>query len=186
MPSNLFKVTVTQHWLHDCWIGPDGDPCGEGAPGARFVKARKVPKGTAGAKRKRVKSRKWYGRVPGSPKRIPLSANKVAAQQMLAELVRKAELRKANIFDPFEAHRTRPLLEHVADFEAYLKAKGNGKHARDAAARVRRVVNGCGFAFIGDLALSRVQQLLAALPGDRRAVLPLDPAKEWYTRTELA
>jgi hypothetical protein len=52
--------------------------------------------------------------VPGSPKPEPLATNKVAAQQLLAQKVRKAELRKANIFDPFEAHRNRPLVEHLA------------------------------------------------------------------------
>ena len=41
--SSVFKVTVIQYWLHDCWIGPDGRLCNKGAPGARFVKARKVP-----------------------------------------------------------------------------------------------------------------------------------------------
>ena len=24
--SNLFKITVVQHWLRNCWVGPDGRP----------------------------------------------------------------------------------------------------------------------------------------------------------------
>ncbi|HEY1378024.1 MAG TPA: hypothetical protein VGF55_14585 [Gemmataceae bacterium] len=48
---------------------------------------------------------------------MPLSANKAAAQQLLAELARKAELKRANIHDPFEGHRTRPLTGHLADWE---------------------------------------------------------------------
>ena len=41
MASNLFKITVVQHWLYDCWIDRKGWPCAKDTPGARFVKARK-------------------------------------------------------------------------------------------------------------------------------------------------
>jgi hypothetical protein len=44
---------------------------------------------------------------------VPLSANKVAAGQMYAELVKRAELRKFEIGDPFEEHRKRPLADHL-------------------------------------------------------------------------
>src|SRR5262249_13395431 len=140
MASSLFKVTVVQYWLRDCWVGPDGRPCDKGAPGARFVRACKVPKGTPGAKKVKKKSAKWYGRVPGSPRAVPLSANKVAAQQLLAEMVKKAELGRAGLGDPFEAHRKKPLAEHLADFQADLRAKGNGpKQVRLKTGRIRRL-----------------------------------------------
>src|SRR4051794_26490132 len=119
--SSVFKVTVIQYWLHDCWIGPDGRPCDKGAPSARFVKARKVPKGTPGAKKVKKKSGKWYGRPPGSSKAVPLSTNKVAAQQLLADLVKKAEFGRAGISDPFEEHRRRPLAEHLTDYRCELE-----------------------------------------------------------------
>src|SRR5947208_1744754 len=99
--ASVFKVTVIQYWLRDCWVGLDGKPCAEGTPGARFVKSRKVPKGTPDARKVKKKSGKWYGRAPGNAKPTPLSTNKVAAQQLLAEMVRKAELKRANVFDPF-------------------------------------------------------------------------------------
>src|SRR5262245_16505134 len=124
MASSLFKVTVIQYWLHDDWVGLDGLPCATAAPSARFVKALKVAKGTPGARKIKKKSTKWYGRVPGSSKLEPLSANKVAAQQILAELVRKAELGRVGILDPFEDHRRRPLREHLDDYYRYLLAKG--------------------------------------------------------------
>src|SRR5262245_33178754 len=125
MASSLFKVTVVQHWLHDCWIDTDGRPCDKGTPGARFVKSRKVPAGTPGARKVKKKSGKWYGRLPGSTRPVPLSANKVAAQQLLAEMVKKAELGRAGLGDPFEDHRKRPLAEHLADFKGALVARGN-------------------------------------------------------------
>src|SRR5262249_38991453 len=124
MASKLFKVTVTQYWLRNCWIAPDGQPCQANEPGARFVKTKRVHKDAAGAVKIRRKSSKWYGRVPGAVRPVPLSSNAVAAQQMLAALIRKAELGKVGIGDPFEAHRKRPLLEHIEEFESDLRAKG--------------------------------------------------------------
>ena len=90
MASSLFKVTVVQHWLYDCWIDPQGRPCAEDAPGARFVRSRKVRAGTPGAVKVTKKSKKWYGRVQGSREPVPLSPNKVAAQQILAERLERA------------------------------------------------------------------------------------------------
>src|SRR5947208_16588082 len=86
---------------------------------------RQVPKGTPGARKVREKSAKWYGRAPGAARPVPLCENKAAAQMMLNELVRKAGLATVGISDPFEAHRKRPLLEHLADFESALLAKGD-------------------------------------------------------------
>src|SRR5262245_6349902 len=152
MSSNLFKITVVQHWLHDCWIDREGVPCAEDEPGARFVKSRKVPAGTPGAKKVKKKSSKWYGRVPGSAKPTPLSTNKVAAQQLLAELVRKAELGRAGIGDPFEEHRKRPLSEHLADFRRELASRDNApRYVQVVFSRLESLFQGCAFVLLGDL-----------------------------------
>ena len=135
----------------------------------------------------RLQSRKWYGQLPGSTKRVPLSQNKTVAQQMLAELVKKADLAKVGIVDPFEQHRGRPLAEHLADFEASLRAKGStAKQVRQKIGRVRRVLNGCGFVLMADLSASRVQQYLAGLKDNGRPLPPLEPGKDSFTRNELA
>lgn len=58
------------------------------------------------------KSRKWWGRYRDAldrDRRVPLAADKTAAQAMLNELVRKVEREKAGLVDPFEEHRNRPL-----------------------------------------------------------------------------
>ena len=65
---------------------------------------------------------------------------------MLADLIRKAELKKSGITDPFEQHRHRPLNEHLADWESALLAGGaTTKHVRQTVAGVRRIVDECGF-----------------------------------------
>jgi hypothetical protein len=58
MANSLFKVTIVQYWLYDCWVGPGGKVCAKDTPGARFVRSRKVPKGTPGAKKVKKKSSK--------------------------------------------------------------------------------------------------------------------------------
>ena len=148
---------------------------------------RQVTKDTPNARRVCEKSAKWYGRVPGSPKPIALCKNKTAAEQLLNELSRKAELAKAGIVDPFERHHKRPLLQHLGDFEAALLAKGDTpKQARQVASRARRVLTDCKMVFMGDLSASRVMEYLTGLRETRRALPQLDLGKEAYTKAELA
>src|SRR3954452_238531 len=84
-----------------------------------------VRKGTPGAKAVREESTKYYGRVPDNPKLVPLSTNKLAAEQMLRSLLVQADLEKAGIVDPFGPHRKRPLAEHLADYRRELQARDN-------------------------------------------------------------
>src|SRR5262249_5171725 len=128
---------------------------------------RQVPKGTPGARRVKEKSAKWYGRVPGNTKPVPLSPNKVVAQQMLAALVNKDSLEKVHGPDPFAPHRARPLSEHVEDYERVMLAKGDcAEHADKTIARVRAILSGCRFAFIPDLSASAVAEFLHGLRRD--------------------
>src|SRR5712692_6829895 len=75
----------------------------------------------------KAKSKKWWGRYReenGVERRVPLAADKTAAQAMLNELVKKVERRAAGIVDRFDEHRKRPIGDHLADFELHLKTKG--------------------------------------------------------------
>src|SRR5260370_28109192 len=86
------------------------------------------------------RSRKWWGRYRdenGTERRVPLAADKAAAQAMLNELVRQLELRIAGLESPFDKHLKRPLAQHLADFRAILEGTGNtAKHARQTCNRV--------------------------------------------------
>src|SRR5690242_17752271 len=102
---------------------------------------KQVPKGTPGAHKHKEKSTKWYGRVPGAPRPVPLSANKKVAGMMLNDLIKKAENAKLGIGDPFEKHHRRPLVEHLDDYRGVLKATGCGaRYIRDTLAAVERIV----------------------------------------------
>ncbi|HKI33592.1 MAG TPA: tyrosine-type recombinase/integrase [Gemmataceae bacterium] len=151
------------------------------------AEGRQVPKGTPGARKVREKSAKWYGRPPGAARPVPLCENKTAAQIMLNELVRKAGLATVGISDPYEEHRKRPLLEHLADFESALLAQGvTAKQAGQVTTRVRRVLAGCGFVFMADLSASRAMEYLATLRDGGRILPPLESGKGEFTLGELA
>ena len=63
-----------------------------------------------------MKSKKWWGRYRasnGKERRVPLAADKSAAQAMLNDLVRKAEREAAGLIDPTDDHAKRPLKQHI-------------------------------------------------------------------------
>ncbi len=133
----------------------------------RYVDAdgKRVRKGDAGAQAVRERSRKWYGDYKdskGITRRAPLSADKMAAQAMLNELIRKAERRAAGLFDPFEEQGKRSLTAHLADYETFCRAKGNSEeHVRITLGRIRRLVAGCEFTFLADIEATKVAAWLA-------------------------
>ena len=60
----------------------------------------------------KTRSKKYWGRfrdATGQDKRVPLAADRTAAQAMLNEWVRRAEREKAGLIDPTDEHRKRPL-----------------------------------------------------------------------------
>jgi integrase len=122
----------------------------------------------------KTKSKKWWGRFRdeyGNEKRVPLATDRAAAQTLLAEHVKKVERKLAGLEDPFDKHHKRPLSEHAADFEKYLKNKGTtAMHVQKTAQRVHAVIDACKFKTILQISPSRVQQYLADLRADGRSI----------------
>jgi integrase len=160
----LFRQTYTKP------IPPGAQPCTlKGKPAVRFTGDDGKPVTallSARGDRVRLKSAKWYGEytdAEGITRRVPLSADKTAAGQMLAALVRRAELGRAGLADPFEEHRKRPLTAHLEDYRRFLEAKGNtAKHARQTCRRAAALLTGCKAVFQADLSPSAVLDWLAA------------------------
>ena len=113
------------------------------------------------------KAKKWYGQFKdqeGTLRRVPLSANKSAAQTMLAELVKQAEMGKAGIRDPFAPHRKTLMTRHRDDWLAVLTARGRDKAYTDLKkARVSAILAGCGFVYPADLSPEKLERFLEAL-----------------------
>jgi integrase/recombinase XerD len=100
----------------------------------------------------------------GIERRVPLAADKAAAQAMLTELVRKAELRASGVVDRYDEHRKRPITGHLDDFVKYLNGKGvTSEQVKLVEFRARRIVDRCKIVFISDVSASRVNAFLADL-----------------------
>jgi len=85
--------------------------------------------------------------------RIP---DKDAAQQLANQRETEARRRREGLIDPtlerFAQEARRPLTEHVADFEKYLRNKQNTpKHVRTTAHHVRWLLEHCGARTVADL-----------------------------------
>src|SRR5262249_19883247 len=108
-------------------------------------KGRQVHKGTPGARKKKVRTTKWYGQfvdADGKRQRVPLSTDKVSALQMLADLERIEERKKVGVIDRYAEHRSAPIETHLADYETHLRNKGvSRKHLSETMRRLRAVVD---------------------------------------------
>jgi len=164
----------------------------KGVPSARFRdKSGKIVTAPLAEDGQRIRrsSRKWYAfftEAEGGGPPIPLYTDKEASKQRLAELVRKREHGKAGLVDPFELHRARTLADHLDDYRRYLGAEGNcTEHVAKTSARIKAIIDGCGFQRIADLASEKVAEFMHGLRRDPpRPVLAV--GQETFTPAELA
>src|SRR5262249_31841075 len=135
----------------------------------RYVdgQGRQVPKGTPGARKKKVRASKWYGQfvdADGKRQRVPLCSDRVAALQMLAELERTAERQKVGVVDRFAAHPPAPMEKHLAASEPHLQNKGaSDKHLSETLPRLRAVLSHGAVRHLSDLRPETVEPFLARL-----------------------
>jgi integrase/recombinase XerD len=114
-----------------------------------------------------AKSKKWWGRyrdATGCEKRVPLAADKVAAQAMLNELVRKIEREKAGLTEPCDEQRKRPLADHLREFKAYLENKGvTAKQVKESTTRLKKLFDDRKWKLIAEIAASGALEFLGEL-----------------------
>lgn len=101
--------------------------------------------------------------------------DKSVAEQIARELESKVALRKAGVVDErterWAENERAPLAEHVDDFAAALRARGNTeKHCHTTEAHCRRIVKLAKAGKLSDLIPSRVQRALAALRQEGRSL----------------
>jgi integrase len=168
--ASLFRPKIVTYTLGGSHRTPDG---------------KRVTKDTPGAVRSESRSKKWYGRIPGQARPVPLSESKETARRMLNKLRGDAELGAVGLTDPYADHRDRPLKEHLEDFRRYLAAKGNvAEHVNKTVAQCHAVIEGCRFKRMADVQPSAVVEFLAGLR--RTQNIDLDTRKDWWTVDELA
>lgn len=113
------------------------------------------------------RSRKWWGRYRdafGRDRRVPLAADKMAAQSMLNQLVQKVEREKAGLVDATDEQRKRPLKDHLGEFEAYLRNKGvTQKQVKTAVNQIRKMMSAGNWTMISDISASGALEFLGSL-----------------------
>ncbi len=118
-------------------------------------------------KKTTAKSKKWWGQYRDANRRLrrhPLSADKTAAQAMLAEIVRRVEREKAGLADPSDLQRRRPLKEHRAEFIAYLTNKGvTPKQISEATRQIEKMIAACRWKLIADITATSALEFLGDL-----------------------
>jgi integrase len=98
------------------------------------LNGKRVPKETAGAEKKQVESRKWYGVVTVNGKKVakPLSRDKRKSEQLLNAWETDLLRGRLGLKDPFEEHKLRAISDHVGDYLRDLVETGSGrKHQKD-------------------------------------------------------
>jgi cyclopropane fatty-acyl-phospholipid synthase-like methyltransferase len=90
---------------------------------------KRVGKGTKGAERKVEQSRKFYAcfRRNGRRLKVPLSSNRKQAHRMMRELEQNLWRLNLGLTDAFAEHRQTPVAQHVADYLADGKNRGEAQ-----------------------------------------------------------
>ncbi len=109
-----------------------------------------------------------YRDANGILRRVKGFTDRAATEQRASELERLAARTETGLVDPYAEHKKTPLREHVAAFREYLartKSPRTGRHrttihVSKTISRVLRVLEGCQFAFWGDIEQDRVEIFL--------------------------
>ena len=137
---------------------------------AHLYKKPVITADSATGRKIKTKSKKWWGKyrdASGIIRRVPLAADKTAAQTMLNELVRKIEREKAGLVDPTDEQRKRPLAQHLTEFKKYLNNKGvTPKQVKESTTQIQKMVDGRKWKMIGDITASSALEFLGQLRRD--------------------
>lgn len=132
----------------------------------RYVVAGKqVRKGTAGAKRKREESKRFYGTLTlatGKRKQVPLTEERDTSETLLRRLQTAEDTKRANGADRFHDDRQRPVTEFLTEFGSYLQAKGNtALHVSTTLSRCTALLTATKAKTIADFDAGRILTTLA-------------------------
>jgi integrase len=82
----------------------------------------------------------------GKTRRVNAYTDKSASKQMMTELERAIAHGERGLINPFKKHRSRPLMEHVADWIVTLQERGkDDMYIAPCRARLQRLATDCGW-----------------------------------------
>ena len=168
--GNVFKKTVTRPLPPGAEIiVRQGVRLARWRDGKGKMKTSPVTTGRDGAERIRDESSTYVARYrDGNNQVVEVSTgcrDKSAAENVLADLKRKAERVRSGLLTPAEArtaeHLATPIGEHVAAYKTHLEAVGTSpKHRYETRRRLNRVLSECRFGTLGDLERGAVEARL--------------------------
>lgn len=167
--SHLAGIVVGCHLESLCWLRGRRS-CTRRSRGrrARKVEAMSVFKIKFKCRRtgETKLSSRYYGKAAdadGKVRRHKLAETRRASEDQLADLKYQAKLARSAKDNPIEAAARRPLTEHVIDFRRYLESKRvTSGHVAGSIGRLVKLLDGCGFRLIGDIAPQAVRDWLKA------------------------
>lgn len=130
----------------------------------------KVTTGRDGSDRLVIECGKWLAKYrdgSGIVREVSTGCkDKGAAQSMLSELERRAELVRAGVISPVEDavanHRNVSLVQHFSDFETSLRARNvTGSHQATTLRYLNRLAAACHWERLRDLHRGRFEQWLS-------------------------
>ena len=131
---------------------------------AVFKRKRKVE---VGGKTITRQSSKWYVKyrnADGIVRTVPGYTDKEATKQLESRLKKEAALAQEGVIDRYKESKSRPLTEHLEDFEKSLLAKGGtAKNAAMVKSRVKRLFDECKLILWDDIQASKVQYTISGL-----------------------
>ncbi|MDB5309123.1 MAG: integrase-recombinase [Gemmataceae bacterium] len=113
-------------------------------------------------------STKWYGcwKECSRSVRVPLCADKSAAQVMLADILRSGDRTKARMVDPFQPHLDRTATEHVDEYLESVTASGKvrpGKYLTEKRRILTTILTAAGVKRLADLTADRIDGYMGGL-----------------------
>jgi integrase/recombinase XerC len=143
-----------------------------------------------GYKRRRSKSNNYYGKykdADGVLRCVPLCPDKKASEEILAKLTTDGAKGRHGLRDPYQQHRSLPVSDHLAAFEADMEVKGGTEdHRKQVIARLNKACKACGFERLEDLSGTRLGEWLSDRRRGGRNRTTLDINQELYTVREAA
>jgi integrase/recombinase XerD len=120
---------------------------------------------------KKKKNAPWYFEYKDHKGRKRMRkgfTDKGLTQQLATKLETEADMRRKGLIDGEQEERAErrksDIREHLREYRTSLEAKENtGKHVRLIMGRIERIVDGCGFATLGDLDATKVEGYLTKL-----------------------
>ena len=147
-----------------------------------YIKAKTVrqPDGTTqrvpvlmDGKAARAKSKRWtieYRDGQGKIRRKVAYTDKIASEQLAAQLERLAARQAAGLIDSTIEQATKPIQTHLDDYRAHLEGKkASEKHVSETMRRINAVVRECRLGKLTDIQSALIVKFLSRLDAKNRS-----------------